>query len=114
MSVENEDNFKKWCEDLSSDDIDLVDKLSNMCENEINEELYDLINKSESQYYPRNEKYIKEHIMDYKDFIITETYSLYNQELTDSNEDWDWGLYNCDEIYVRAIADALGFMWLVN
>lgn len=114
MSVENEDNFKKWCEELSSDDIDLVDKLSNMCENEINEELYDLINKSESQYYPRIEKYIKEHIMDYKDFIITETYSLYNQELTDSNEDWDWGLYNCDEIYVRAIADALGFMWLVN
>lgn len=114
MSVENEDNFKKWCASLSSEDIDLVDKLDNMCNNEINEELYDLVNKNESQYYPRIEKYIKEHIMDYKDFIITETYALYNQELTDSNENWTWGLYNCDEIYVRAIADSLGFLWLVN
>lgn len=114
MSVENENNFKKWCKTLSSDDIDLVDKLSNMCNNEINEELFVLIDENESKYYPRIEKYIKEYIMDYKDFIITETQSLYNQQLIDSNEDWTSGLYNCDEIYVRAIADALGFMWLVN
>lgn len=46
--------------------------------------------------------------------VVSETQSLYNQQLTDSNEDWDWGLYNCDEIYVRAIAAALGFLWMVN
>lgn len=112
--INDNDSFETWCASLSSEDIDLVDKLDNMCNNEINEELYDLVNKNESQYYPRIEKYIKEHIMNYKDFIITETYALYNQELTDSNEDWTWGLYNCDEIYVRAIADSLGFLWLVN
>ena len=58
MSVENEDNFKKWYENLSSDDIDLVDKFSNMCENEISEELVELINKNKEKYYPRIEKYL--------------------------------------------------------
>lgn len=72
MSVENENNFKKWCKTLSSDDIDLVDKLDNMCNNEIDEELYHLFNENEGKYYLRIEKYIKEHIMDYKAFIITE------------------------------------------
>lgn len=106
--------FELWCKNLSSDDIDLVDKLSNMCENEISEELFELIDKNEQKYYPRIEEYIKKNINRYVDFIITETYALYNQELIDSNDDWSSGLYNCDEIYVRAIANALGFLWLVN
>ena len=76
--------------------------------------MVELINQREHIYYPRIEIYIKEHLAHYKDFIVNETKSLHNQELIDSEENYSSGLYNCDEIYVRAIADALGFMWLVN
>lgn len=109
-----ENTFETWCKNLSSDDIDLPDKLGNMCSCEINEELFEFIDKNEDKYYPRIEEYIKKNIHQYADFIITETYALYNQGLIESNEDWASGLYNCDEIFVRAIADALGFLWLLN
>lgn len=105
-------NIKEWMKNITSEDIDLIDKLENMCNNEINEELYNLINSNTNKYYPRIEKYIKEHVSYYVDFIVTETQSLYNQDLIDSNEYWSSGLYNCDEIYVKAIVYALGILWL--
>lgn len=106
--------FKLWLENLSSDDIDLIDKLENMCDIEISEELVELINDNEEKYYPRIESYIKEHIIDYVYFIKSETRKLWEEDIIDNICDYSSGLYNCDEIYVRAIADALGFMWLVN
>lgn len=107
-------SFEAWAKNLTSDDIDVIDKLENMCENEINEELVELINKNKFKYYPRIEQYVKEHVNQYKSFIVDETCSLFEDEIIDSMEDWSSGLYNCDEIYVRAVADALGFLWLVN
>lgn len=105
-------NIKEWINNITSEDIDLIDKLENMCNNEINEELFDLIDSNTNKYYPRIEKYIKEHIGYYVDFIVTETQSLYNQDLINHHEDWSSGLYNCDQIYVRAISYALGILWL--
>lgn len=106
--------FDKWIKQLSSDDIDLLNKLSNMCENEITEEMVELINNNKDKYYPRIELYIKKHVVEYRDFIKSETSKLWMENLIDDICDYSSGLYNCDELYVRAIADALGFLWMIN
>lgn len=101
-----------WYENLSSDDIDLINKLDNMCDSKISAELIELINNNKDKYYPRIEKYIKEHIVYYVWFITSEVCNLWKEGLISDICDYSSGLYNCDEIYVKAIADALGFMWL--
>ena len=106
--------FDEWKKQLKSEEIDLDDKLSNMCENCLSEELINLIYRNEKKYFSRIEQYIKEHINNYCSFIISETQKLYELDLIESSSDWSSGLYNCDEIYVRAISNALGFMWLIN
>lgn len=99
--------FEKWCNHLSSDDIDLVDKLDNMCGSEISEEVVKTINNDKSRYYPRIESYIKNHVAEYKGFVVNETMKLFNEELITSVDDYSSGLYNCDEIYARAIHAAV-------
>lgn len=106
--------FEKWCNNLSSDEIDLVDKLCNMYESEISEELIELINDNKEKYYPRIEQFIRENIKDYADFIKSETTKLWEEKLINDKFDYSSGLYNCDEIYVRAIIYALGILWMPN
>lgn len=107
--------FELWYENISSDDIDLINKLvDNICDSEISAELVGLIKNNKDKYFPRIEKYIKEHIIDYVWFIKSEVCNLWKEGLVSDICDYSSGLYNCDEIYVRAIADALGFLWLVN
>lgn len=106
--------FDEWVKQLSSNEIDLIDKLDNMCDSEISEELIELINNNEEKYYPIIESYIKEHVLEYRDFIKSEASKLWMENLSGDICDYSSGLYNCDEIYVRAIANAIGFMCLVN
>lgn len=108
MSVKT---FKKFANNLTSDDIDLIDKLDNMDGCEITGELAEMI-KGHKPLFVTIEEYIKMHINEYEDFIVEETESLYEQELIQDEYDFASGLYNCDEIYVRAILKALGILWL--
>jgi hypothetical protein len=63
------------------------------------------------------EYYVKEILKDdigdpelnkgYISFIVSETQNLYEQGLIDKANDFSSGLYNCDEVYLYAISDAL-------
>lgn len=72
---------------LGINDVDLVDKLENMYENEITDGVYEYINNNK-ELFNEIEKEVFEMIFEY-DF-----------------ED-DVELYNCDEIYMRAIIKVL-------
>lgn len=108
--------IEDFIENLTNDDIDLIDKLENLSEaGQISETVYDLCQNKET--FEIIESYVREILQDdigdtelaeeYIDFIVGETESLYKEELIDKADDFSSGLYNCDEIYLYAIADAL-------
>ena len=45
--------FDEWKKQLKSEEIDLDNKLSNMCENCLSEELINLIYRNEKKYFSR-------------------------------------------------------------
>lgn len=103
--------FEEFVRNITRDDVDLIDKLDNMCGNEITCELAKFINKNK-ELYSKIEDFVIEHVAEYEEFIVIETEGLYEQELIDEEDDYVSGLYNCDEIYIRAILNVLGIMWL--
>ena len=103
--------FKEFVENITREDVDLIDKLSNMCDNEITENLMNFIHKN-PELYSQIEDFVIEHVAEYEEFITIETEGLYVEELIDAEDDYSSGLYNCDEIYIRAILKTLGIMWL--
>ena len=89
---------------LTNDDIDLCNKLNNLCESGelANEMLFDII------YY--NERIsnaicnqIRHDVINYKMDIIEETEQLYNIECITDKYDYSSGLYNMDKLYIEAI-----------
>ena len=108
--------IKEFIENLSNEDIDLIDKLINLHDGwQISESVYKLA--SEKRTFEIIEDYIKEILIDdigdtelaekYINFIVEETQRLYEGEITPNADDFSSGLYNCDDIYLYAIADAL-------
>lgn len=108
--------IEEFIDNLSNDDIDLIDKLDNLHgHGQISDEVYKLA--SEKDNFETIEHYIREILQDdignsglaeaYIDFITEETENLYEQEVIDKVDDFTGGLYNCDELYLYAIADAL-------
>ena len=108
--------IEDFIENLSNDDIDLIDKLCNLNEaGQISDEVYELCQEKDT--FEIIEHYIKEILRDdigytelaeeYIDFIVAETESLYEQGLIDETDDFTGGLYNCDDLYLYAISDAL-------
>ena len=108
--------IEEFIENLSKEDIDLVDKLDNLYgHGQISETVY--IRASRTRTFEIIESYIEEILIDdigdtelaekYISFIVEETQRVYEEELIDEADDFTAGLYNCDELYLYAIADAL-------
>lgn len=108
--------IEEFIKNLSKEDIDLTDKLDNLYgHGQISETVYILA--SESKTFDIIEHYIDEILSDdigesslpeeSINFIIKETQRLYDEKLILNEDDFASGLYNCDEIYLYAIADAL-------
>lgn len=108
--------IEDFIDNLSNDDIDLIDKLCNLHEaSQINDKVYKMCQDEDT--FEIIEHYVREILQDdigdselaekYIDFIVEETESLYEQELIDEADDFTGGLYNCDYLYLYAIADAL-------
>ena len=106
----------EFINDLSSNDIDLYNKLDNLCgHGQISDTVYKLCQDEET--FDIIEHYVREILQDdigdtelaeeYINFIIEETESLYEQELINEADDFASGLYNCDDLFLYAIADAL-------
>lgn len=109
-------SIKDFIADLSNDDIDLFDKLDNLCgHGQISDTVYDLA--LQEYNFPIIEHYVKEllhknmgnekMVDDWISFIKEETKYLYDQELIYDIDDYTSGLYNCDDLYLYAIAEAL-------
>ncbi len=103
--------FQDFVQAITKDDVDLIDKLDNMSGSEITGELAKFINNN-NELYSKIEDFVIEHLAEYEDFIVSETEDLYEQELINEPDDYASGLYNCDEIYVRAILNAIGVLWI--
>lgn len=109
-------SIKDFIADLTNDDIDLFDKLDNLCgHGQISDTVYDLA--LQEYNFPIIEHYIKEllhknmgnekMVDDWIGFIKEETKYLYDQELIYDIDDYTSGLYNCDDVYLYAIAETL-------
>lgn len=94
---------------LTKDDVDLIDKLSNMYESEISEEIYEKCN--EPEFFSKIEEEVwnlmknleeKFHNSDFYKGLEGE------YEAKDEHDLWSARLYNCDLIYMVAIASVLG------
>ena len=108
--------IKDFIKNLSKEDIDLTDKLDNLYgHGQISETVY--IRASRTRTFENIENYIEEILIDdigdmklageYINFIVEETQRLYEEKLILNADDFTAGLYNCDELYLYAIADAL-------
>lgn len=107
--------IEEFIKNLSNDDIDLIDKLDNLCGHaQISETVFDLA--SENDNFKAIESCVREMLQDeledvesdeYIEFIVDETESLYEQSLIDEADDFTGGLYNCDDLYLCAISDVL-------
>ena len=108
--------IEEFIKNLSKEDIGLVDKLDNLYgHGQISETVY--VRASRIRTFDIIEHYIDEILSDdigesslpkeSIDFIVEETQRLYEEELIDAPDDFTAGLYNCDELYLYAIADAL-------
>lgn len=94
---------------LTKDDVDLIDKLNNMYESEISEEIYEKCN--EPEFFSKIEEEVwnlmknPEEIFHNSDFYegLEGEY-----EAKDEHDLWSARLYNCDLIYMVAIANVLG------
>lgn len=107
-----ESDIDVFLQNLTSKDIDLYNKLSNMCDCEITEELSNYLQHDE-KLQTQIEKYVIELAPKFKNFIVNESESLFAQELTDKL-DYTSGLYNCDDLYTLAIIKAIGIITIPN
>ena len=109
------ETITEFIENLSITDIDLVDKLANLYDaGQISDKVYEVASEYES--FRNIEDYIMEMLQDeignskltkqYIGFIEKETQVLYEDSHIDYMN-FTGGLYNCDDIYLYAIADVL-------
>lgn len=103
-----------FIKNLTNDDIDLVDKLDNLCwHGQISDYAYHLM--LEKDNFESANEYIKEILIGeahenltekYINFIVEKTDSLYEKGFCEKDE-FTAGLYNCDELYLLVIAEVL-------
>lgn len=90
-------------------DIDLIDKLDNMCNSEISEEIFEAC--MENDTFKKIEGKVWELVNDRdSDFSKAEFYEdLFDgDDSDDEHYIWSSCLYNCDLLYMTAIAHVLG------
>ena len=107
-------DINTFVNDLTSDDIDLIDKVQNLDESGELDELTDFfkarMNGYDSYTIMKNdewvenvERYIRFEAKDYTGFILEQTDFLFENGLIDNEDDYASGLYNCDNLYLDAI-----------
>ncbi len=102
------------------EDIDLVDKLDNMCGSEISKEIFEKCMEKET--FKKIEEKVWELMNDKaSEFSKSEFYDglFDDDEAEDEHYIWTSCLYNCDLLYMTAIAHVLGleipeFSWDVE
>lgn len=93
---------------LTREDIDLYNKLGNLVDSEISERIYDRCNEPEN--FSRIEDKVWSLLTDPNDqFYFLEFFRHLGKEIEtdDEHEFWSGCLYNCDLIYMQAIAYVL-------
>lgn len=106
--------INEFIENMRLDDVDLADKLENLYEAvQISNYVYKTLSNDSEEFCDVENRIINilnsgdEDVEEYIDFIVSETESLYEQELIEEDDDWTAGLYNCDDLYLEAIRDVL-------
>ena len=94
---------------LKYEDIDLIDKLDNMCCSEISEDIFEKCMEKET--FKKIEEKVWE-LMNDEDSKFSKVYfydGLYDEdESEDEHDKLSSCLYNCDLLYMTAIAHVLG------
>lgn len=106
MSYKNWDYF---VENITVEDADMINKLSNMYECEISEYVYDLIannSELENKIAEKVISFIKNYEDDIKNCMNQFAHWYDDEEL--EKFDYRDALYNCDVLYVDAISEILG------
>lgn len=107
-------DINTFVNDLTSEDINLIDKLQNLNESGELDELTDFfvarICGYDSFTIANNDKwvnYVEDYIRvgakNYMGYILEQTDYLFENKLIDSEDDYSSGLYNCDNLYLDAI-----------
>ncbi len=94
---------------VTFEDIDLLNKLGNMLESEISQEIYDKC--MEKKTFEKVEKKVWELMKDSdSEFAFAGYYEGLAEEweAVDEHDLWSACLYNCDLLYMTAIAHVLG------
>lgn len=99
-------SISSFLDNLSSNDIDLDNKLDDMCDVELSFELVECINNNINNFKPLIESYIKCHVSEYMDYICESTILLWANGFI-KELDLKHGLYQCDVLYLKAIKHAL-------
>ncbi len=100
--------MKTITEYVTREDIDLLNKLSNMCDSEISEEIYDrcIEEKSFEAIEDRVWKLMNDKNSKFSKAALYEGLAD-EYEATDECEMWSACVYNCDLLYMTAIAYVL-------
>ena len=95
--------FKEFVETLTPDDINLYDKLNNMCGCELTDEEYEFFADRCEEIKGNVFCYIKEHLDEYENAIVEETIQI--KDGWNCTEDYDLGagFYNMDMLYISAL-----------
>lgn len=94
---------------LTKDDVDLIDKLNNMYESEISEEIYEKCN--EPEFFSKIEEEVWNLMKNPEEKFHNSNFYVGLEgeyEAEDEHDLWSARLYNCDLIYMVAIAAVLG------
>lgn len=103
--------FDSFVQQLNTDDVDLANKLNNMCEaTEISDEEFEILYNNVAKYEEAIFEYIKENIKEFEDDIIENVIQI-NRDIATFKDLYDTdiesGLYNCDCLYLKAIGHVL-------
>lgn len=103
--------IKHFLFNLTDEQIDLENKLGNMCDSEIcNEVLYGLLVNSEAmkrQICDCIKRTVKIHSDVWSENILDEMERLIRNKIIENEEEYESGLYNMDKLYCEAIKEAL-------
>lgn len=99
LNAINTKSLKKFLSNINENDIDLENKMENLYESGILNPNYNSIPKT---IMANMETYIKENAIVYAGDIQELTEECYYYDCCEYNE-WSAGLYNCDELYLKAI-----------
>lgn len=97
---------EKYLNNVPQIDIDVKNKLWNL--HDSGQIKYDpqIIDDENGTLVSLIENYVMEHAIEYIDFIREETEIICESDCCEK-DDWACGMWNCDELYIKAIENAL-------